>query len=66
MDVTNIRSLHHIKIGDIILTYTGILCMGKMYYEAVYEMDDVKTYDQNCQTAYYVIRKKLCIVAYFR
>lgn len=40
MDVTANRSQHQIKNGDIILTYLGMLCMGKPYFEAVYEMDD--------------------------
>ena len=26
--------------GENILTYIGMLCMGKSYYEAVHEMDD--------------------------
>jgi poly(A) polymerase Pap1 len=40
MDVTANRSQHQIKNGDIILTYLGMLCMGKPYFEAVHEMDD--------------------------
>lgn len=44
MDVTLNRSQHQIKNGDILLTYLGMLCMGKPYYEAVHEMDDDKAY----------------------
>ena len=40
MDVTANRSQHQIKNGDIILSYLGMLCMGKPYFEAVHEMDD--------------------------
>lgn len=40
MDVTKNRSQHQIKNGDIILTYIGMLCMGKPDFEAVHEMDD--------------------------
>ena len=40
MDVTQ----HQIKNGDILLTYLGMLCMGKPYYEAVHEMDDDKAF----------------------
>ena len=40
MDVTANRSQHQIKNGDIILTYLGLLCMGKPYFETVHEMDD--------------------------
>ena len=40
MDVTPNRSQHQIKNGDIILTYTGMLCMGKPQFESVHEMDD--------------------------
>ena len=40
MDVTPNRSQHQIKNGDILLTYIGMLCMGKPQYEAVHEMDD--------------------------
>ena len=40
MDITKNRSQHQIKNGDIILTYIGMLCMGKQYFEAVHEMDD--------------------------
>ena len=29
MDVTSNRSQHQIKNGDIVLTYLGMLCMGK-------------------------------------
>ena len=44
MDVTKNRSQHQIKNGYIILTYIGMLCMGKPYYEAVHEMDDEKEF----------------------
>ena len=44
MDVTKNRSQHQIKNGDIILTYLGMLCMGKPYFEAVHEMDDDKEF----------------------
>ena len=40
MDVTSNWSQHQIKNGDIVLTYLGMLCMGKPYFEAVHEMDD--------------------------
>ena len=40
MDVTPNRSQHQIKNGDILLTYIGMLCMGKPQYQAVHEMDD--------------------------
>ena len=40
MDVTSNRSQHQIKNGDIVLTYLGMLCMGKPYFEAVHEMGD--------------------------
>lgn len=46
MDVTENRSQHQIKNGDIILTYIGMLCMGKPYFEAVHEMDDDKAFYQ--------------------
>ena len=44
MDVTPNRSQHQIKNGDILLTYLGMLCMGKPYFEAVHEMDEDKAY----------------------
>lgn len=44
MDVTPNRSQHQIKNGDILLTYLGMLCMGKPYFEAVHEMDDDKEF----------------------
>ena len=44
MDVTSNRSQHQIKNGDIILTYLGMLCMGKPSFEAVHEMDDDKEF----------------------
>ena len=34
MDVTSNQSQHQIKNGDIVLTYLGMLCMGKPYFEA--------------------------------
>lgn len=40
MDVTPNSSQHQIKNGDILLTYIGMLCMGKPQYQAVHEMDD--------------------------
>ncbi|MBQ3784132.1 MAG: transposase [Lachnospiraceae bacterium] len=46
MDVTQNRSQHQIKNGDIILTYIGMLCMGKPYFEAVHEMDEDKAFYQ--------------------
>lgn len=44
MDVTPNRSQHQIKNGDILLTYIGMLCMGKPGFEAVHEMDDDKDF----------------------
>lgn len=44
MDVTSNRSQHQIKNGDIVLTFLGMLCMGKPYFEAVHEMDDDKDF----------------------
>ena len=53
MDVTEKRSQHQIKNGDIILTYIGMLCMGKPYFEAVHEMDDDKEKDDGeCRTEF--------------
>lgn len=46
MDITKNRSQHQIKNGDILLTYIGMLCMGKPYFEAVHEMDDDKEFYQ--------------------
>lgn len=40
MDVTKNRSQHQIKNGDILLTYIGLLCMGRPAYDSVHEMDD--------------------------
>lgn len=40
MDVAPNCSQHQIKNGDILLTYTGMQCMGKPQFEAVHEMDD--------------------------
>ena len=34
MDGVVNRSQHQIKNGDIVLTYLGMLCMGKPYFEA--------------------------------
>ena len=44
IDVTKNRSQHQIKNGDIILTYSGMLYIGKPYYEAVHEIDDDKEF----------------------
>ena len=44
MDITSNRSQHQIKNGDIVLTYLGMLCMCKPYFEAVHEMDDDKDF----------------------
>ena len=44
MDITSNRSQHQIKNGDIVLTYLGMLCMGKPYFETVHEMDDDKDF----------------------
>lgn len=46
MDITANRSQHQIKNGDIILTYLGMLCMGRPCFEAVHEMDDDKAFYQ--------------------
>lgn len=40
MDVTKNRSQHQIKNGDILLTYIGMLCMGKPGFDSVHEFDD--------------------------
>lgn len=40
MDVTQNRFQHQIKNGDSLLTYTGMLCMGKSVFESVHEFDD--------------------------
>ena len=40
MDVTSNRSQHQIKNGDVLLTYIGLLTMGKPAYESVHEFDD--------------------------
>ena len=40
MDVTENRSQHQIKNGDILLTYIGLQCMGKPQYESVRELED--------------------------
>ena len=39
MDVTPNRSQHQIKNGDILLTYIGILCMGKPQYHRNFKMN---------------------------
>ena len=44
MDVTANRSQHQIKNGNIVLTYLGMLCMGKPYFETVHEMEDDKEF----------------------
>ena len=44
MDVTPNRSQHQIKNGDVLLTYIGMLCMGKPCFESVHEMDDDKDF----------------------
>lgn len=53
MDVTSDRSQHQIKNGDIVLTYLGMLFMGKPYFEAVHEMDDDKDF---YKTALFITR----------
>lgn len=40
MDVTQNRSQHQIKNGDILLTYIGMLCMGRPAFDSVHEFDD--------------------------
>ena len=40
MDVSQKRSQHQIKNGDVLLTYIGMLCMGKPQFDAVREMED--------------------------
>lgn len=40
MDVTKNRFQHQIKNGDILLTYIGLLCIGKPQYGSVREMED--------------------------
>ena len=54
MDMTSNRSQHQIKNGDIVLTYLGMLCMGKPYFEAVHEMDDDKDF---YKTALFITRR---------
>lgn len=44
MDVTENRSQHQIKNGDVLLTFIGMLCMGKPGFEAVHELDDDKAF----------------------
>ena len=38
--ITGMRSQPQIKNGDILLTYTGLLCQGKTAFESVREMED--------------------------
>lgn len=40
MDVTPSRSQHQIENGNVLLTFIGLLTMGKPAYEAVHEFDD--------------------------
>jgi len=40
MDVTENHSQHQIKNGDILLTYLGMLCMGKPDFVSVHDMED--------------------------
>ena len=47
MDVTKNRSQHQIKNGDIILTYIGMLCMGKPYFGFVPVDIDVTPMDNS-------------------
>ena len=54
MDVTSNRSQNQIKNGDIVLTYLGMICMGKPYFEAVHEMDDDKDF---YKTALFITRR---------
>jgi hypothetical protein len=42
--VTDKRSQPQIKTGDILLTYTGLLCQGKTAFESVREMGDDPEY----------------------
>jgi len=42
--VTDKRSQPQIKNGDILLTYTGLLCQGKTAFESVREMEDDPEY----------------------
>ena len=44
MSITDKRSQPQIKNGDILLTYTGLLCQGKTSYESVREMEDDPEY----------------------
>lgn len=44
MDVTEKRSQHQIKNGDILLTYIGMLTMGKPQFDSVNEMHDDKDF----------------------
>ena len=41
------RSQPQIKDGDILLTYTGLLTLGKTSYDSVHEFDDDPDYFQN-------------------
>ena len=44
MDVTKKRSQHQIKNGDILLTYIGMLAMGKPQFDSVNELHDDKDF----------------------
>ena len=44
MDATKKRSQHQIKNGDILLSYIGMLAMGKPQFDAVNEMHDDKEF----------------------
>lgn len=44
MDITEKRSQHQIKNGDILLTYIGMLTMGKPQFDSVNEMFDDKEF----------------------
>lgn len=46
MDVTQNRSQHQIKNGDVLLTYIGMLCMGKPAFDSVHEFDDNREFYQ--------------------
>lgn len=46
MDVTQNRSQHQIKNGDVLLTYIGMLCMGKPAFDSVHEFDDDREFYQ--------------------
>lgn len=44
MSVTGKRSGPQIKNGDILLSYTGLLCQGKTAYEDIREFEDDSDY----------------------